>query len=504
MVYKTTFLLAIAVFVGVRQLSADVIMPTPTHHYPFDVDASDVTGTNDGLLVGGASIVPDSERENVLDLDGVNDYVSLPFSALPSGPTDTSVFTIAGWVKIAETIIPEAHQGGIYGEHARGRTEVRSHFGVDRLTESGVVYFEHTYPNGGNFRSQSKINDLDWHHVAYVQNEAGSFRRKVYIDGKLDMADNFPERYSGPTPSLFLIGAHVARGRYTEGSISDLRFYDVALSADQIGVLAIPEPSCLCLLLGLGGVGLLAVFRRHKRRAIALIAGVILVVVAQPAPRAEANIEEDPPQASTVDVWNGATITDHSPVGTTYPFSIDNVLGGVSFAGQTPIRNCIFQNSASTPQFLEWEISEPTTIARVGVFLQHDSSDVDKRRALDVTILAKANPADTFTPILTQALSDPVAGDSYGGGQFGTSNVDYSSVLDVNGFVADARFFRAEFTPNTVGASGSVGVRVLELDGHPVPEPGSMALLVCGAFTLLGFAWRRRSSKGTRLFIGGR
>lgn len=212
--------------------------------------------------------------------------------------------------------------------------------------------------------------------------------------------------------------------------------------------------------------------------------------------RAQANFEENPPQASTTDVWNGATITNHSPLHTDHPFSIDNVLGGTSFEGDTPIRNIIFDDLAATPQFLEWEIAEPVTIAQVGVFLKHDGSDFDNRRALDVTILAKAAPADSFAAILSQSLSDPVSGDTYGGGQFGTSVVEYFSILDVDSSVPNARFFRAEFTPNTVGVSGdgppNVGVRVLELDGHPIPEPSTLVLLSVGAVGLLVYAVRRR------------
>jgi len=44
-----------------------------------------------------------------------------------------------------------------------------------------------------------------------------------------------------------------------------------------------------------------------------------------------------------------------------------------------------------------------------------------------------------------------------------------------------------------LGRTGSLGVGFAGATSPTlVPEPGSIALLVCGAFTLLGFAWRRK------------
>jgi len=320
----------------------------------------------------------------------------------------------------------------------------------------------------------------------------------------LSSQDPFVEAYGGVNPNRWSIGVSRRKDvapQHLGGYLDELQFYDVALSAEQIGVLAIPEPGCLCLI-GIGGVCLLAFGRRHKRRVAALVAVGIVIVGLEEA-RAGNFVLLDPPSASTSDAWNGATITDHTPGGVANPWLIDTAFGDTTLFGQDPVDYFVFDNTPTT-QFVEWQIDEPSTIASVGVFLQHDGSDFDNRRALDVTILAKVNPGDTFTPILTQALSDPVENGSYGGGQFGSSNVDYFSILDVDDFIADARFFRAEFTPNTVGASShtggrNTGVRVLELDGYPVPEPGTTALLLCAAITLLGFAWRRRRSKTSSL-----
>jgi len=247
-------------------------MPTPTHHYTFDIDGRDsgvsAEGTNHGALKNGASIVADPYRGNVLDLDGIDDYVSLGASNVPGGSTSTSIFSIAGWVKIAEK---ETHHGGIYGEYNSGGDHTKNHFFLPYPSDQ--VAFGQYPPIGGGIVSLSSVEDGTWHHVAYVQNEPGTFKRKLYVDGSLETFDNSPEAYAGTTPNLWTIGARLGDPKggpthipmYMLGRIDDLRFYDVALNADQIAVLAIPEPSTLVLLC-MGVLGLLAYAWRRRRR----------------------------------------------------------------------------------------------------------------------------------------------------------------------------------------------------------------------------------------------
>ena len=59
------------------------------HRYPFTTDASDVVGTANGILQGGASIA-----NNQLVLDGVSGYVSLPAGLVAA---DTNI-TLEAWV----------------------------------------------------------------------------------------------------------------------------------------------------------------------------------------------------------------------------------------------------------------------------------------------------------------------------------------------------------------------------------------------------------------------
>ena len=185
----TSFLVVLVVLVGVGEVWA-VTMPTPTHHYPFDIDARDEAGGNHGVLRNGARIVTDPQRGNVLDLDGVNDYVSLQLSNVPGGPNDASVFTIAAWFKMPAGLPPDENRGGIYGEYRSGYPGYKNYFAV---TGGGTIKLDNYPPLGGPLASAQVVSDDRWHHISYVQNEPGSFRRKLYIDGVLDASDNSPD-----------------------------------------------------------------------------------------------------------------------------------------------------------------------------------------------------------------------------------------------------------------------------------------------------------------------
>lgn len=61
-------------------------------YYPFQADATDANGHFDGALQNGASFQPDATRDAVLNLNGGNQYVSLPSDA-------GKILTFMAWVK---------------------------------------------------------------------------------------------------------------------------------------------------------------------------------------------------------------------------------------------------------------------------------------------------------------------------------------------------------------------------------------------------------------------
>jgi len=111
--------------------------------------------------------------------------------------------------------------------------------------------------------------------------------------------------------------------------------------------------------------------------------------------------------------------------------------------------------------------------------------------------------------------------DSHGTAQYDMRLVAGGSVVGsvegslTNGWIQDS------FTTDVTGDNPAIGeplrieiwrptgseqlnIDAVSLTAVPIPEPSSTLMLACGAFGLLGYAWRRRSSKGTRPLRGGR
>jgi uncharacterized protein (UPF0179 family) len=213
------------------QLSA-----TPTNLVPGlvarqtfdDGTASDSSGFgNDGTLMNGASIVADTDRGNVLLLDGVNDYVDLGNSA-SLNLSDNNQGTITAWVKIAvskvnNSILTKGEWKDAYSLLIKGDSSP-----ADRLW---------TGNDTGVFSGLSVPVGV-WAHVAVTIN---GDQTTFYINGQVagtanqdrgNPIDNTAtsvsigrEQYSGSLPA----------GRwFFNGRLDDVRIYEVAL--DQTGI----------------------------------------------------------------------------------------------------------------------------------------------------------------------------------------------------------------------------------------------------------------------------
>lgn len=214
---------------------------------------------------------------------------------------------------------------------------------------------------------------------------------------------------------------------------------------------------------------------RGRITSFAAVTAALLVSTSSP-PQAFA----DPAQATTSDAWDiSQGASNHVSLDGTAFGAPTNAFGGTTNAGTTD--QFIFADDPVV-QDLEWQTAAPTLIQQIGVFLQHDGSDVNNRRALNLTVGAKVLPTDAFTNILFVQLSANSFGAQYGGGQFGASPTEFHSILPVDTLLPGAQYFRASFVP--FGGTFFPGVRVLELDGI-VPEPTGLALLALPALALV-------------------
>ncbi|NJM96063.1 MAG: hypothetical protein HC800_01575 [Phormidesmis sp. RL_2_1] len=215
-------------------------------HWNFDetsgTQAEDSKGENTGTLtnmtnrqwttgvVGGA-----------LAFDGVDDYVEIADS---SALDITETMTLATWIKA------DSFGDGWTGLIVKGQSGDATTYGLD-LAWSGQLIF---HANGG--RSQGLSSHLtlgQWHHVAVTYN--GS-EVQFYIDGQLDASHQRNITF-GTNNEALLLGAKLNTGsvsldaQFLDGEMDDVRVYNRALSADEIGQLA--DANLISQLLGESG-----------------------------------------------------------------------------------------------------------------------------------------------------------------------------------------------------------------------------------------------------------
>jgi hypothetical protein len=194
--------------------------------YKFDGDFKDSAGANAGTARGDAKIATDPVRGQVLSLDGVGDAVAVP--KLGSGNT----LTIAMWVNTAVDPVPIQFESFF---HANG-------------WEAGDLHWRYSYGkvdsgiNGvasGNLTGVSIAGTDQWNHVAVTVSPT---TWTLWLNGFQEATRDLPAPAT-VTLGEGLIGAWlgtdgVTVSRAFTGTMDDARFYNRALSAEEIAFLA--------------------------------------------------------------------------------------------------------------------------------------------------------------------------------------------------------------------------------------------------------------------------
>jgi len=194
--------------------------------FTFDTDARDTYGTSDGTLTNGAAVANDGTRGKVVSLDGDNDYVSLPSSAMAAGRSE---LTLCMWVN------PDTWVSGdtIYDEYASSNywqfTLANAAF---RTRDSSTG----TTGSRDNDLSMSSLSTSTWQHIALVYSSSGN-NKQIYIDGVSDTSTS--TSVDTLTSSRDGVGlGYACDGNHFDGLIDDVRLYSRALSANEIALLA--------------------------------------------------------------------------------------------------------------------------------------------------------------------------------------------------------------------------------------------------------------------------
>jgi hypothetical protein len=190
--------------------------------WPLDGDTNDAVGTNDGTLQGAASFVTDASRGQVLRCDGKS-----PGFAVAN--LTSASFTYTFWVW---TDTPSNQSGdALHGNALLWANKVGA---IDDFTLSvmnnRLDYISYDQTTAGS----SNLVDGTWHHVAVTREDGGSVF--LYLDG---VQNGTCRASSGPVtgnPRVY-VGGNPLDHRYFTGLIDDLRQYDRALGAVEVGTL---------------------------------------------------------------------------------------------------------------------------------------------------------------------------------------------------------------------------------------------------------------------------
>ncbi|HUT47161.1 MAG TPA: LamG-like jellyroll fold domain-containing protein, partial [Sedimentisphaerales bacterium] len=192
--------------------------------------AKDSVSDNRGTVYGDPIWQPAGGMvAGALEFDGVNDYVSTQFVLDPSeGP-----FSVFAWIK-----------GGAPGQviisQSDGIGTGETWIGIDAL--GGNLMTGLVPPPLGRFVpqplvSESIITNGQWHHVGFAWD--GSYRI-LYVDGIEVAKDTAAQNPLKSADGGLYIGAgkNLDVGTFFSGLIDDVRIYNVALTAEEIGELA--------------------------------------------------------------------------------------------------------------------------------------------------------------------------------------------------------------------------------------------------------------------------
>ncbi len=213
-------------------LTPNTLIAQTEWHYPFDNDATETSGNQNGTLVDAPASIANrlTQSDKAYSFDGSNDGITIPFEVM----NNTESGTIALWIKYDD----------FGGQNARNRTLIakagsaNSQFGL--YCRSSRFIFE-AYNNGSgnfleidyNFGSNPDFSDDNWHHLAvtYSATEA-----KLYVDGALRASDNTTNgTYTSSSTNPISVGAPTnGQDRYFEGEMDELRLYKRVLTHEEI------------------------------------------------------------------------------------------------------------------------------------------------------------------------------------------------------------------------------------------------------------------------------
>jgi arylsulfatase A-like enzyme len=207
------------------------------------------TGLDTGVLTGTVNPVESwipGKLGTCLTFDGIDDEVDFPGMTLPTG---ASPRTLTCWVRSSTTATNEIQTIFSYGNDAPGE---RFSARLDNIPGSATNHAIRLDVDGGYVVGTRRINDGQWHHVAWVVSDLNNDtsldvnETLLYVDGVADLVSGSSSKVintgNGFTPTLG--GSSHASDYNFKGDIDDVRIFPRVLSAAEINTLG-PPPAII-------------------------------------------------------------------------------------------------------------------------------------------------------------------------------------------------------------------------------------------------------------------
>jgi arabinan endo-1,5-alpha-L-arabinosidase len=205
--------------------------------YPFDTDAREHRGLYNGTLANKAVITNDASLGNVLNLDGLSNYVVLPDPM-------ANCSTVAAWVKW--------NGGAAWQRIFDFGTDITNYFFLTPMANTGKMRFAITTSGTGGEQQINAATALptnSWCHVAVTLD--GS-KGVLYLDGVPIATNNITIRpwqtgWESAQDGVAEVNA-IGRSKFSadplfSGRIDSFRVFGRALSAAEIQALAYAHPA---------------------------------------------------------------------------------------------------------------------------------------------------------------------------------------------------------------------------------------------------------------------
>ena len=201
---------------------------TPLARWELDNNITDMYGLYNGTAVGTIAYTATSKSKGIAYTNAGGEN----WADLGNWKTEAYTnYTITGWAKVVAT---STNKCFLFCQNSAGSTSAYKQFWVNttgevilQLSDNSTTYISAT-------STETTFSDSQWHHLVYVDAN-GTYI--VYIDGRPCSISGNYTRFAMNTDKAS-IGASSASGaaanRLTVGSIDDVRFYDAALTADEV------------------------------------------------------------------------------------------------------------------------------------------------------------------------------------------------------------------------------------------------------------------------------